>query len=94
MTALRVLPGGRDDSRDPAYWLHPVHGRKVLDAHLATDKQPPYMAQLAASVIAEAVKRNDRSEPQAAAALTTLAAYFNTDDDCNPHGIRRPDGVA
>jgi len=77
MKHLHVLPGGRIDPDTPYYKLAKAGNHPVLEAHFATDGEPPRMAQLAVSVLYEAVKRNDRNEAQAQDALEVLGAYFS-----------------
>lgn len=91
---LVALPGGLVDTHDPAYWRYPVHSRSTptLEAHFATEGEPPRLAQLAVSVLAEAVKRNDRNAPGVGNALEALGAFFSTaaGDDAPALGIPRP----
>lgn len=105
MRHLSVLEGGRSSGVSGSYVLHPVHGtraerqaRKVLEAHFATDGEPPRLAQLSVSLLFEAVKRNDRGEPGARDALEALGAFFSMPaDDCPVHGMERlfpPEDIA
>lgn len=103
---LTVIDGGQPATLDPNYWRHPVHQRRVtqrdvLEAHFATEGEPPRYALHCANQLVEAVKRNDREDPDAQSYLEMLGLFFSkpADDSCNPHGMERlfpvdPDGVA
>lgn len=99
MRHLSVIDGGKREFPPGADMRHPVYDKTPLEAHFATDGEPPYMAVWAADVLKLAVGGNPAATKRAPEALEVLSVYFSTPaDDCDPHGMERlfPDdgGVA